>query len=153
MPETKPLVSIVVPVYNSANFLPDLFASLRTQTYHNLEIICVNDGSQDHSLDILQKYAAADSRIIVVDKHNTGAAKTRNVGMMVAAGKYLCFVDSDDFIEPDTISTLVQTAETHRADAVVFDIDNYDNQLGTYYPNYALSKNISRCIAYLLPVK
>ena len=131
----NPLVTIIVPVYNSAQFLPELFDSLLRQTYSNIEIICVNDGSSDNSLEVLRHYAIDDTRIVVIDKKNSGAGDTRNLGMEHIRGKYICFVDSDDFIEEDAIQQLVQTAERNNTDVVVFGMDQYDDQTGLFSPN------------------
>lgn len=137
---SQPLVSIVVPVYNSERYLPTLLDSLQNQTYRSLEIICVNDGSKDGSLDILQARAADDSRIVVVDKENSGAASTRNVGIDHATGAYLCFVDSDDYVVPTAFEQLVSIALEHDTDAVIFDMDNFDDETGETSPTNAVFK-------------
>lgn len=135
MPEAlnQPLVSLIVPVYNAAPYLSDLFESLLGQTHSNLQIICVNDGSTDDSLAILQSYAEQDGRVLVVDKPNSGAADTRNCGLEYVKGEYLCFIDSDDFIERDAIEKLVAIAERDHTDVVLFDMDVYDNVTGEYH--------------------
>ena len=117
----KPLVSLVVPVYNSARFLHKCLDSIRNQTYDNLEIVCVNDGSVDDSMSILQKYAEADRRFIIFSKENEGrgAASARNMGLKNATGEYIQFLDSDDFFEPDMIESLVSKAIDTNADVVI----------------------------------
>ncbi len=90
------LVSVVIPVYNAKPYLRECLESLKNQTLKNIEIICVNDGSTDESLDILRKYEMQDKRIKVIDKPNTGAGDCRNVGMKQAKGQYLLFLDADD---------------------------------------------------------
>lgn len=118
--ENKPLVSVIVPVYNAKNHIARCIESIRAQTYQNLEIILVNDGSSDNvSLPVCQMYARADSRIIVVDKENEGVSDTRNRGIELAAGKYLQFVDSDDYLAPGYTENLVATAEQTGADLVI----------------------------------
>ena len=118
--EAKPLVSIIVPVYNAKNHIARCIESIRAQTYQNIEIILVNDGSSDNvSLPVCEMYARADSRIIVVDKDNAGVSDTRNRGMELSAGKYLQFVDSDDYLAPDYTENLVATAEAAGADMVI----------------------------------
>ncbi len=134
-PENRPLVSIVVPVYNAAAFLPDMFDSVLAQTYENIEVICVNDGSSDNSLEVLRRYAARDSRVAVVDKPNSGAGETRNAGIARAAGEYLCFVDSDDFIEANAVEALVAAAVESGADAVIFDMDFYNDETKRFQPH------------------
>lgn len=97
------LVSIIVPVYNAEKYLNKCLDSIVNQTYSNLEIILINDGSTDNSLSICNDYTNKDGRIIVIDKHNTGAADSRNEGLKKATGKYIMFVDSDDFIDLNII--------------------------------------------------
>lgn len=118
--DMQPLVSIIVPVYNAEKYIKLTLASLLAQTYKNLEIICVNDGSKDHSLDILNKMASADNRIKIISQINGGPAKARNSGLNVAQGKYISFVDSDDFVDKEMYTTLVATAEKEQSDIVVF---------------------------------
>ena len=138
--DSKPLVSIVVPVYNSERYLDTLLDSLQGQTYRELEIICVNDGSRDGSLEILRKRSGSDSRIVVIDKENSGAASTRNVGIGHVSGTYMCFVDSDDRVVPTAIEQLVQVALEHDTDAVIFDMDNFDDETGETSPTNAVVK-------------
>lgn len=95
----KPLISIVVPIYNSAPYLEYCIESLSNQTYKNLEIILVNDGSTDDSLDICNRYKILDDRIIIIDQKNKGVSRARNNGINVAKGEFIGFVDSDDFID------------------------------------------------------
>lgn len=97
----KPIVSILIPVYNVENYLEKCLDSVISQTMNNIEIICVNDGSTDHSGEILEKYQKKDKRIIVVNKENGGLPSARNAGLEIARGKYIGFVDSDDYINSD----------------------------------------------------
>ena len=97
-PQSQPLVSIIVPVYNAADHIARCIESIRRQTYRNLEIILLNDGSKDVSYAVCQSYAGIDRRIVVIDKNNSGVSATRNLGMQEAHGKYFQFVDADDFI-------------------------------------------------------
>lgn len=92
-------VSIIVPVYNSEKFLPQNIDSIIRQTHKSLEIIFINDGSSDKSLDILEEYSKKDNRIKIISIENSGPAKARNIGIDHATGKYICFFDSDDYIE------------------------------------------------------
>lgn len=101
------LISIIVPVYNTARFLPRCLESLIGQTYTNLEIICVDDGSTDDSLAVLAQYAARDARLKVIHQENAGAAAARNRGIDVAMGRFVTFVDSDDWLEPDAYAKTV----------------------------------------------
>ena len=106
--EMKPLLSVVVPVYNAAKFLPHCLDSLCGQTYRNLEIVCVNDGSTDDSLAVLKKYASRDTRIKVIRQENAGVSAARNRGLDAATGELVTFVDADDWLEPNTYETAVQ---------------------------------------------
>lgn len=110
------IVSIIVPVYNVEKYLARCMNSLLSQTYKELQIIVVNDGSTDNSLMILQSYT--DPRIIIINKENGGLSSARNVGIKHATGKYVTFIDSDDWIHPNTISSMVAAAEKYGADIV-----------------------------------
>ncbi len=125
----NPLISIIVPVYKVEKYLKKCLDSIINQTYENIEIICVNDGSPDGSRDILEQYAHADSRIVVIDQENQGLSGARNTGLRAVHGKYLTFVDSDDHIEPDTCSLAVKAAEENGADLVFW---SYVRDFGDY---------------------
>ena len=96
-----PLVSILVPVYNVEDYLERCLDSLLQQSLTQIEIVCVNDGSTDKSAEILEEYAKKDNRIVVVHKKNGGLPSARNAGLDVAKGKYVGFVDSDDYVDKD----------------------------------------------------
>ena len=108
--EIKPSVSIIVPVYNVEQYLQRCLDSLVNQTYYNIEIILINDGSTDNSLKILKHYADKDPRVVLVNKENEGISTTRNLGVETATGEYLTFVDSDDWLELDTIEKMYDKA-------------------------------------------
>ena len=116
---TNPLVSVIVPVYNARNSVARCLESICSQTYQELEIIVLNDGSTDDSLTICNQFCAKDPRVTVVDKENEGVSRTRNAGMCAAHGKYLQFVDSDDYIEPTFTARMVEAAEKNYADLVI----------------------------------
>lgn len=97
------LVSVIIPVYNIAEFIEKCLISVCGQTYHNLEIIVVDDGSSDDSGTICDKYSKKDSRIRVIHKENGGLSSARNAGLDIASGEYIYFLDGDDFIDPDLI--------------------------------------------------
>ncbi len=101
------LVSVIVPVYNVEKHISKCVDSIVNQSYKNLEIILLNDGSPDNSISVLNEYAQKDSRIIVVDKENEGVAKTRNKGIELATGKYLVFSDSDDMYDVEFVEKAV----------------------------------------------
>ncbi len=115
----KPIVSILVPVYNVSKYLRQCLDSLVNQTLSDIEIICVNDGSTDESGKILQEYAAVDSRIVVVNKANGGLPSARNAGLDVARGKYVGFVDGDDYVDSDMYRKMYNAAIANHADIVV----------------------------------
>lgn len=112
-------ISIIVPVYNTAKYLPKCLDSLIGQTYQNLEIICVNDGSTDSSLNLLRHYAVNNSQIQVINQNNMGLSGARNTGVSSATGDYLMFVDSDDWIDPNMCELLMQAANNYDADCVM----------------------------------
>jgi glycosyltransferase involved in cell wall biosynthesis len=110
------LISVIVPVYNVELYLDKCITSLLRQTYNNLEIILVNDGSTDNSLEICEKYQLSDNRIFIINKKNGGLSSARNAGINIAKGTYLSFVDSDDWVEEDFIDTLYNQLEKYNAD-------------------------------------
>lgn len=99
----KPLISVIVPVYNTENYIGDCLDSILAQTYTNLEVIVINDGSKDNSELIVKEYIAKDSRIKYVKQENSGLSTTRNNGMEIAMGKYIAFIDSDDIIDKNML--------------------------------------------------
>ena len=112
------LVSIIIPVYNVEKYLEVCLDSVVGQTYRNLEIILVNDGSMDGSPDICRAYALRDRRITVIDEENKGLSGARNAGLEMAHGLYTLFLDSDDWIEPELVSRSVRVMEEKHADLV-----------------------------------
>lgn len=121
-------VSIIIPVYNVEKYLRQCLDSVVNQTFTDIEIICVDDGSTDGSLSILKEYAARDARIIVVEQLNKGAGAARNNGISHACGEYLAFVDPDDFIDPSLITDCIETAEGESSDVVVFKHLKFDSE-------------------------
>lgn len=115
----QPLVSIVIPVYNAAPDLARCIESVRKQTYRNIEVFLVNDGSKDASSPICHMYERIDPRVHVIDKENAGVSAARNTGIAAAQGKYIQFVDSDDWLASDFTEKLVSAAEAHTADLVI----------------------------------
>ena len=115
----NPLVSIIVPVYNVQNSVARCLESICAQTWKNIEIILINDGSKDESLAVCESFRAKDPRVVLVDKENSGVSDTRNCGLTLAQGEYVQFVDSDDYIEPDFTERLVTAAEENHADLVI----------------------------------
>ncbi|MCP0888046.1 glycosyltransferase family 2 protein [Ligilactobacillus sp. WILCCON 0076] len=112
----KDKVSIVVPVFNASKYLAKCIESIEQQTYRNLEIILVDDGSTDDSKKIISFYAKSDCRIKPIYKKNTGVSNTRNVGLSKATGKYVCFSDADDYLMKDYIEYLMLLIKNNNAD-------------------------------------
>lgn len=124
------LISVVMPVYNVASYLSQSIESVLNQDHRNLELILIDDGSPDASGSICDDYAAKDSRVRVIHQKNGGAAAAKNAGLRVASGTYLCFVDSDDYLEPNVFGYMLKTLQTREADAVQFSFrDVYTNRL------------------------
>lgn len=114
-----PKISVIIPVYNTEKFLPACLDSVLNQTFKDIEIICVNDGSPDKSADILAKYAEQDKRILIVTQENQGLSSARNVGVKMASGDYICFVDSDDRIPTFALQSLYQISQNTQAEVVM----------------------------------
>ncbi len=116
----KCLVSIIVPVYNTEKYLPRCLNSLIAQTYKNIEIICINDGSTDNSQKILAAFASADKRICVITQHNAGQGAARNKGLGLAGGEYVVFVDSDDVLHPQALELTIYLLQQENANVANF---------------------------------
>lgn len=130
--ENNPKVSVIIPIYNAAEFLEECLDSVLAQTLTDIEVICVNDGSPDNSLDILREYEKKDSRVKVIDQENQGAGAARNHGMAVARGEYLSFLDSDDFFDKDMLKEAYEAAHACEADVCVFAADLFNHTTKTY---------------------
>ncbi len=114
----KETISIIVPIYNAERYLRRCVESIIAQTYTNIEIILINDGSTDNSINIIKEYANKDSRIIIIDKKNEGVSVARNIGILKARGKYICFVDADDYIEKSMIEKMKCCIDKKNVDLV-----------------------------------
>lgn len=125
MNNSYPIVSVIVPVYNVEDFLSDCIESIINQTYDNLEIILVDDGSKDSSGKICDEYQSKDERIKVIHKPNGGLSDARNAGIEVSTGEYISFIDSDDFIDLNTYERLIPVLLNHKADILRFDYKMY----------------------------
>lgn len=120
----KDVISVIVPVYNVAAYLPECLESLLGQDHEKLEILLINDGSTDESGTICDEYAARDSRIRVIHQKNGGAAAAKNAGLRAATGEYLSFVDSDDYLEPESYGYMLNRLKSTDADVGVFAFRN-----------------------------
>lgn len=117
-------VSVIIPIYNVEKYLAKCLDSVIHQTLQEIEIICVNDGSTDNSLQIVQSYAEKDERIVIVDKKNGGLSSARNAGLAGSAGEYIYFLDSDDYILEETLQVLYEECEKEKLDTIFFDADS-----------------------------
>lgn len=117
----KERISVIVAVYNVEKYLSKCIESILNQTYKNLEIILIDDGSSDKSGDICDSYAKQDSRIKVIHRENKGIAYTRNEGLDTAKGDYITFVDSDDYIHPQMYELMMRKLREQNADVVACD--------------------------------
>ena len=115
----NPKISVIVPVYNAEKYLAEAIDSVLSGSFTDFEIIAVNDGSTDSSLEILRGYAERDARVKVIDKQNTGVSDTRNQGIAAAEGDYLAFLDADDVYSPDYLERMYSAAEESGADVTV----------------------------------
>jgi glycosyltransferase involved in cell wall biosynthesis len=120
-----PKASVIIPVYNVEQYLAECLDSAVGQTLKDIEIICVNDGSTDGSRAVLERYAQADPRVIIVNKENGGPSSARNAGLDAASGKYISFLDSDDFQEPELLELCYAKAEQASLDIVFFDAQSF----------------------------
>lgn len=111
-------VSVIIPVYNVEKYLPECLDSVIGQTYKNLEILCIDDGSPDNSSEILERYAEKDGRIRIINQENKGLSGARNTGIEAATGDYIVFLDSDDWMDAETVETAMQYADN--ADTVMW---------------------------------
>lgn len=134
-------ISIIIPVYNVEKYLPRCLESVLNQTYKDIEVILVNDGSKDKSLNICNQYAKKDSRITVVDKVNEGVSVARNAGLAAATGDYIGFVDADDWIEPYMYESMLNTVEKYKCN-IAFCNFSKDTKYARYYKRIKVKKNV-----------
>lgn len=145
-----PLISLIIPCYNAERTVSKCLDSVTNQIYKNLEIIIINDGSTDGTLEIIKQFQKEDSRLIVIDQTNSGVSKARNLGIQKAGGEYICFVDSDDWVEKDYCSVLYKTLVENEADISIVDViyenekghptfkQDFDNSIHNYHSQKAL---------------
>ena len=120
-------ISVIIPVYNVEKYLPKCLDSICNQSFRDIEIICVNDGSSDNSLDILNDYALTDSRIKIIDQENQGLGASRNNGLEHAKGNYVYFIDSDDYLDLTALEKLHDNAISNDSDIVLFKFQTFDD--------------------------
>lgn len=122
------LVTVVLPIYNVEPYLERCIQSIVNQTYQNLEILLIDDGSPDRCPEICDEWAAKDSRIRVIHKQNEGLGMARNTGIENATGEYICFFDSDDYVALNTVESAYTLATKEKSDIVIFGFNNVDSQ-------------------------
>lgn len=147
MADNGAMVSVIIPIYNVEKYIRKCLESVVNQTWSNLEIICVNDGTKDSSMKIVETFAKKDSRIAIINNDNGGLSVARNTGMDRATGGYIYFLDSDDYLAEDAIEQLVKYAEEKRADVVyfnakvIFETEEIAQQQSTYTGYYNRHQN------------
>ena len=131
-------ISVILPIYNVDKYLKKCLDSVINQTFNDIEIICINDGSTDNSLEILKDYSQRDNRFIIINQENQGQGIARNKGVEIAKGEYVQFIDPDDWVDLDMLETLYNFAKDHNSQIVKFDYTDYNNYSGMYkHQNFA----------------
>ena len=138
-------VSVIIPIYNSEKYLKQCLECVKNQTFTEIEVLCVNDGSTDGSLEIMQAFCEEDSRFRIlhnVNKVGKGAGSARNYGLKNAKGKYILWLDADDWFDLDLIETVYNAAEEHSTEIVLFDAIRYDVNTGAETPYYSINYSV-----------
>lgn len=128
-------VSVIIPIYNAHEYLATALESIVTQDFKDLEVICVDDGSTDRSLDVIKAFKERDPRVRIITENNAGPAAARNRGLSRARGKYIFFLDADDFYEPTLVSVLYTLAERAELDIAIADFDIYNTKRDRFEHN------------------
>lgn len=136
-------ISVIIPVYNVQDYLDTCLNSIINQTLKDIEIICVNDGSSDNSLEILNKFASNDDRFIIINQENCGQGIARNKALARVKGQYIAFVDPDDWLELNALECVYNFAEKSNAEVVQFDFKIFDDAFNEY-KNVSLSDNLQK---------
>lgn len=132
----NPIVSIIIPVYNVEAYIEECLNSVIQQTEKNLEIIVINDGSTDNSLDVVKKVAATDQRIKVLEQENQGLSITRNNGIEIANGEFIMFLDSDDFLDIHCVKKCLVIATKNDLSVISFDAETFNETDSSFTPDY-----------------
>lgn len=125
-------ISVIIPVFNAEKYLVQCLDSIINQSFKNLEIICINDGSTDKSLNILEEYSKKDKRIKIINISNHGQGYARNIGIKKANGRYISFVDADDFLDLNSYEILHEFIINNKLDALFFQLINYIDTSGNF---------------------
>ncbi len=137
----RPAVSVIMPVFNASYYLHDALDDVLDQTVSNIELICVDDGSTDDSLQILKEYAERNSNITVISQENRFAGAARNTGLEIARGDYILFLDSDDRFDHRMVEMVLGSAFSNSSDVVVFGADAFDSETGEHSPTKWMLKS------------
>ncbi len=140
-------LSVIIPIYNNEQYLKECLDSICNQTLSDIEIICVNDGSEDNSLQIIEEYKQKDNRIILINQDNMGQSSARNNGLKIATGEYIGFVDSDDYIDQDFYEKLYNSAKQNNLDMAVAGIVRFKGIRRRYMLNFSdeiIEKNLNK---------
>lgn len=140
--KSNPMISVIVPIYKVEKYLDQCIASIVSQTYPNLEIILVDDGSPDHCPEICDRWAEKDARIKVLHKENGGLSDARNAGLLIARGDYLAFVDSDDYVSPNIYQILLNSIVSSKSDVAICNIEYFDDNNIPIYKESPLKDEI-----------
>ena len=138
----NPKISVVVPVYNAEPFLKEAMESVLNQTFANFEMVCVNDGSTDNSLEMLNVFASNDERVKVISKPNGGCGSARNMGIDNANGEYIYFFDPDDYIEVETFEKLYKKAQQNDSDIVICNFIQFRDSESNYKTGFSFEKDL-----------
>lgn len=129
---SNPKISVIIPVYNAEEYLEECLNSVLGQSMKEIEVICINDGSTENSLNILKQFRGRDERVHIISQDNESAGAARNRGLEIARGEYLSFLDADDFFESHMLSTAYEKAKKYEADIVVFRSNQFDEKKKSY---------------------
>ena len=146
----KEKISVIIPIYNVEEYLDKCIKSIINQSYRNLEIILVNDGSTDNSLSICNRYKKNDNRIILINKKNGGLSSARNAGMEVATGQYISFIDGDDYIDLDMYESIYKIIELKKPDIVEVGVNYIYKDRVDYMKERELTVNNIKALEYFL---
>ena len=135
MNKSEVKVSVIMPIYNAYDYLRPAMDSVLDQTLRELEVICIDDGSTDRSLEIIKEYQKADERVRIVTENNAGPSTARNKGIIRARGEYIIFLDADDFYEPELLSLLCERADRDSLDITLAGFDIYNNKKSKFSPS------------------
>lgn len=130
-------ISVIIPIYNDEKYLKECLDSIIAQTFTDIEILCINDGSSDNTADILEEYGKKDSRIKIFTQTHKGTSSARNVGMNSACGDYIYFADSDDYLDRNTLETIYSISTQKDLDVLIFKLASFDNYTGERNYNYS----------------